>query len=197
MMYATARGILEGKKRLLREEEEGVLERQKGHGERGENGEGEKEKEEGEEGDKMEREGLRDVISGLCECYVLFSGYSDRWLKIRKHSTGESELERRETSVRRGSHRTNDVRSHRLSLSSLFLDKLKHYPRNITESSSSAAKTRPPPRSPASYTCSPPTRTSKKHSAPNSAPHFTIRRTTASCVIRRTPASWDTSSFRA
>lgn len=68
-MYATARGILEGKKRLLMEEKEVG-------GGGGENGEGEKE--EKEEGDKMEREGLRDVISGLRECYVHSSGYNDR-----------------------------------------------------------------------------------------------------------------------
>ncbi|EIM84054.1 cytochrome P450 [Stereum hirsutum FP-91666 SS1] len=57
VMYGTARGILEGKKRLLMEEKEVG----------GEEGEGEKDKDTGENGeeDKMEREGLRDVISGL------------------------------------------------------------------------------------------------------------------------------------
>lgn len=56
VMYETARGILEAKKRLLMEEEREI------------GGGGVKEKVVGGvKEDGMEREGLRDIISGLCE----------------------------------------------------------------------------------------------------------------------------------
>lgn len=97
VMYGTAKGILEGKKRLLTEENDGcaLLEGKRGKGD------GEKEQEQEQERnlsqggsevkeDKMEREGLRDIISGLCEWSFRLIEVNDR---LTRYSTRKQELE--------------------------------------------------------------------------------------------------------